>query len=315
MNKKIAVLLGGTSSERKVSIKSGYAVLESLLKSGLNAYPIDTRDYSIMQLGQEGFDKVYISLHGNGGEDGSIQGVLQYLNIPYTGSGIMSSSISIDKFRTKLLWKSCGLATAPDIYISKKKDVVSLYSLIEKKTLKLGFPVLIKPNNQGSSIGITIVSCLEQLHNAINIAFSYDNNILIEKFIKGKEYTVSILGKTVLPSIHISTKNNFYDYNAKYVSSSTKYSCPSGLNNIQETELKKIAILAWNTLGCSGCGRIDVILDDENKFWLLEVNTIPGMTNRSLVPMSAQKMGISFDELVLLILNMNNQNLFKHQIN
>ncbi|QCI25431.1 D-alanine--D-alanine ligase [Buchnera aphidicola (Sitobion avenae)] len=309
MNKKIAVLLGGTSSEREISIKSGYAVLNSLLKSGLNAYPIDTRDYSIMKLKQEGFDKVYISLHGYGGEDGSIQGVLQYLNIPYTGSGIMSSSISIDKFRTKLLWKSRGLLTAPDIYISKKKNIASIYPLIVKKTLKLGFPVLIKPNNQGSSIGITLVSCLDQLKNAIKIAFSYDNNILIEKFIKGKEYTISILGEKVLPSIHISTKNNFYDYDAKYMSSSTQYSCPSGLNILQETELQKIAILAWNTLGCSGCGRIDVILDNENKFWLLEVNTIPGMTNRSLVPMSAQNMGISFDKLVLLILNMNDQNL------
>ncbi|AEO08572.1 D-alanine--D-alanine ligase [Buchnera aphidicola str. Ak (Acyrthosiphon kondoi)] len=310
MNKKIAVLLGGTSSERKISIQSGYAILESLLKSGLNAYPIDTRDHSIIQLKKEGFNKVYISLHGKGGEDGSVQGVLQYLNIPYTGSGIMASSISIDKFRTKLLWKSRGLLTAPDIYISKKKNISSLYNFIIKKILKLGFPILIKPNNQGSSIGITIVSCFEQLDDAINIAFSYSNDILIEKFIKGKEYTVPILGEQVLPPICISTNNNFYDYNAKYISSSTQYFCPSGLNTIQEIELKKIAMLAWNTLGCSGCGRIDVILDDTDKFWLLEVNTIPGMTNRSLVPMSAKEIGISFDELVLFILNMNNKKLF-----
>jgi len=180
------------------------------------------------------------------------------------------------------------------------------YKIIIKKILKLGFPVLIKPNNQGSSVGITLVSHLKQLSNAINIAFDYDDNILIEKFITGKEYTVSILGGKALPSIHISTNNDFYDYSAKYISSSTKYSCPSGLNITQEMELKKIAILAWNTLGCSGCGRIDVILDNENKFWLLEVNTIPGMTNRSLVPISAKEMGISFDELVLLILNMKN---------
>ncbi|WP_347877303.1 ATP-grasp domain-containing protein [Buchnera aphidicola] len=178
--------------------------------------------------------------------------------------------------------------------------------MIIKKILKLGFPVLIKPNNQGSSIGITLVSHLKQLNNAINIAFDYDDNILIEKFIKGKEYTISILGEKALPSIHISTNNDFYDYNSKYISSSTKYLCPSGLNTTQEIELKKTAILAWNTLGCSGCGRIDFILDNENKFWLLEANTIPGMTNRSLVPISAKEMGISFDELVLLILNMKN---------
>ncbi|BFR92022.1 hypothetical protein Buap_2040 [Buchnera aphidicola str. APS (Acyrthosiphon pisum)] len=172
--------------------------------------------------------------------------------------------------------------------------------------MKLGLPVLIKPNNQGSSIGITIVSHLTQLNDAIKTAFNYDNHILIEKFIVGKEYTVSILGQKALPAIHITTKNNFYDYDAKYTSSSTKYSCPSGLNAIQEKELQKIAILAWSTLGCSGCGRIDAILDNENKFWLLEVNTIPGMTNRSLVPMSAKETGLSFDELVLLILNTNN---------
>ncbi|QCI23763.1 D-alanine--D-alanine ligase [Buchnera aphidicola (Macrosiphoniella sanborni)] len=309
MNKKIAVLLGGTSPERKISIKSGYAILNSLLKSKLNAYPIDIRDNSIMELREKGFDTAYISLHGKGGEDGSIQGVLQYLNIPYTGSGIMASSISIDKFRTKLLWKSCGLLIAPDIYISKKKNIDCLYSRIKKKILQLGLPVLIKPNQQGSSIGITVISSIEQLYDSIKIAFNYDDHILIEKFIKGQEYTVSILGEEVLPPIHISTKNSFYDYHAKYISSSTKYSCPSGLNIIQEKKIKKIAMIAWKTLGCSGCGRIDFILDHKNRFWLLEINTIPGMTNRSLTPIAAKAFGISFDELVLSILNMNNKNL------
>lgn len=305
MNKKIAVLLGGTSSERNISIKSGYAILDSLLKLKLNAYPIDTRDYSMTELKQNGFNKAYIALHGKGGEDGSIQGFLQYLNISYTGSGIMASSISIDKFRTKLLWKSRGLLTAPDIYLSKKKNIDSVYSIIEKQTLKLGFPVIIKPNKHGSSIGITVVSSVTQLYETIKNTFNYDDNILIEKFIKGKEYTVSILGQTVLPIVHISTKNAFYDYNAKYVCPSTQYSCPSGLNPIQEKKLKEIALLAWNTLECCGCGRIDFILDDQDQFWLLEINTIPGMTNRSLTPMSAKAAGMSFDELVLLILKMN----------
>ncbi|CAL4326278.1 D-alanine--D-alanine ligase [Buchnera aphidicola] len=301
MNKKIAVLLGGTSSEREISIKSGRAVLKSLLKSGFQAYPIDLQSYSIIQLKKETFDKAYIALHGKGGEDGSIQGVLEYLKIPYTGSGIMASSISIDKFRTKLLWKSIDLLTVPDIYITKKNKA-SLYFSERQKILELGLPILVKPNSQGSSIGITLVSSIEEIDSAIQKAFKYDDNILIEKFIEGKEYTVSILNNQVLPSIRISTKHYFYDYNAKYKSSSTQYFCPSGLNITQEKELKKIVISAWKILGCTGCGRIDVILDQENKFWLLEVNTIPGMTKRSLLPISAQEVGISFDELVLLIL-------------
>lgn len=173
--------------------------------------------------------------------------------------------------------------------------------------MKLGLPVLIKPNQNGSSIGITIVFSIEKLFDAIKIALNYDNNILIEKFIPGKEYTVSILGEQVLPSIHISTKNTFYDYHAKYISSSTQYLCPSGLHITQEKKIKKIALKAWKILGGSGCGRIDFILDNENKFWLLEINTIPGMTNRSLTPIAAQALGISFDELVLSILNMSNK--------
>lgn len=305
MKKKIAVLLGGTSSERNISIKSGNSIVQSLLKSGFDAYSIDTRDYSIINLKKDKFDKAYIALHGKGGEDGSIQGVLEYLKIPYTGSGIMASAISIDKFRTKLLWKSYNLPIVPDVYI-KKKNAIPLNSFTIKKILKLKFPILIKPNNQGSSIGITLVSSMKELSKAIDIAFSYNDDILIEKFIKGKEYTVTILNQKTLPTIHISTKNNFYDYNAKYKSFSTQYSCPSGLNIIQEKKLKKIAILAWNALSCKGCGRIDVILDKTNKFWLLEVNTIPGMTNRSLVPMAAKEAGISFDELILLILNISN---------
>lgn len=306
MTKKIAVLLGGTSSEREISIKSGYSVLNSLLRSGLNAYPIDTRDFPLMHLKKQGFNQAYIALHGKGGEDGSIQGILEYLKIPYTGSGIMASSISIDKLRTKLLWKSYSLPTVPDIYIQRKKNKKIDYSLIIKKTLKLGLPILVKPNNQGSSIGITLVNDIKKLNSAFDIAFSYDNNILIEKFLKGKEYTVSILGDKILPSIRISTKHNFYNYHAKYTSLLTKYICPSGLNITQEKKLKNIAISAWNILGCYGCGRIDVILDKENKFWLLEVNTIPGMTNRSLVPISAKSIGISFDKLVLKILSMTN---------
>ncbi|WP_425619772.1 D-alanine--D-alanine ligase [Buchnera aphidicola] len=307
MNKKIAVLLGGTSSERDVSIKSGYAILNSLLKSKLNAYPIDVRDDSILELKQNGFNQAFIALHGKGGEDGSIQGFLEYCNIPYTGSGIMASSISIDKFRTKLLWKSRGLLTAPDIYISKKKNIESFFPTIEKQTLQLGLPVIIKPNQHGSSIGITVVSSITQLYDAIKNAFSYDNNIIIEKFISGKEYTVSILGKNILPPILISTKSQFYDYNAKYISNSAKYASSGELSANQEKKLKTIAMLAWNTLGCHGCARIDFILDDQDQFWLLEINTIPGMTNRSLTPMSARFAGISFDELVLSILDMNSK--------
>nr|AAC46067.1 D-alanine: D-alanine ligase [Buchnera aphidicola] len=305
MKKKIAVLLGGILSERKISIKSGYAILQSLLRSGFNAYAIDTRDFPIMQLKKQGFDSAYIALHGTGGEDGSIQGILEYLNIPYTGSGIMSSAISLDKWRTKLLWKSLSLRVLPDIYLQKKDISKYTYSYILKKILKLKFPVVIKPNNAGSSIGITIVNHPDLLIDSINLAFNYSNNIIIEKFLKGTEYTVSILNKKVLPPIKIITKNNFYDYSSKYIESSTEYICPSGLNYQKEEELKKIVEIAWNSLGCKGCGRIDAILDNKDKFWLLEINTIPGMTHRSLVPMASKKYRISFVNLILKILKIN----------
>lgn len=303
MIKKVAVLLGGNSTERIISIASGYAVLKSLIRSGINAHPFDTRDFPIMQLKKQGFNTAYIALHGKGGEDGSIQGVLEHLNIPYTGSGILASSIALDKKKTKLLWQSAGLDVLPDIYVQKEDVLKDFSSFLRKKFYKLEYPLLVKPNSQGSSIGITLVHTNNQLKKAVKIAFNYSNTILIEKFIKGTEYTISILDKKILPSIQIITKNNFYDYASKYQSSSTKYLCPSGLNTEQEHRLKKIAKRAWNILGCNGCGRIDVILDNNNKFWLLEINTIPGMTDRSLLPISANVIGISFDKLVLKILN------------
>lgn len=302
MKKKIAVLLGGNSSEREISIKSGYAILKSLLRSGFNAHPIDTRDFPIMQLKKQGFKIAYIALHGKGGEDGSIQGILEYLDIPYTGSGIMSSAISLDKWRTKLLWKASSLPVLPDVYLNKQDILKYTHPVILKKILRLKLPVVIKPNNSGSSIGITLVNKKNKLIDSINTAFNHSNNILIEQFVEGQEYTVSILDKEILPSIKITTKNNFYDYSAKYISSLTEYSCPSGLSYKKEEELKKITKIAWNILGCKGCGRIDAILDNKNKFWLLEINTIPGMTHRSLVPIAAKSIGISFDELVLKIL-------------
>ncbi|QCI16469.1 D-alanine--D-alanine ligase [Buchnera aphidicola (Aphis craccivora)] len=303
MKKKVAVLFGGNSTERKISIASGYAVLKSLIRSGINAHPFDTRDFPIMQLRKQNFNTAYIALHGKGGEDGSIQGILEYLNIPYTGSGIMTSSIAFDKKKTKLLWKSSGLPVLPDIYI-KKADMLKNFNFLSTKNFcTLKYPLVVKPNNQGSSIGIKLVNSKDQLKNAIEITFNYSDTILVEKFIKGTEYTVSILDKKILPAIKIITKNHFYDYAAKYQLSSTKYVCPSGLNLEQEKELKKIAKKAWSILGCNGCARIDLILDNNNKFWLLEINTIPGMTNRSLLPISANAIGISFDELVLKILN------------
>ncbi|CAL4321241.1 D-alanine--D-alanine ligase B [Buchnera aphidicola (Protaphis terricola)] len=303
MKKKVAVLLGGNSSEREISIESGHSILKSLLRSGINAYPCDIRDFPIMQLKKQKFNIAYIALHGKGGEDGTIQGVLEYLNIPYTGSGVMASSISLDKKRTKLLWKSIGLPVLPDIYIKKEDILIDTYTRLNKKISKLNYPVLVKPNNQGSSIGITLVSSKDQIKKAMSVAFNYSHDILIEKFINGIEYTIPILNNKILPPIKIITKNNFYDYYSKYKSSSTKYLCPSGLDIKQEKKLKKIVQKAWKILKCDGYGRIDVILDNNNKFWLLEINTIPGMTNRSLLPISANSIGISFDKLVLEILN------------
>ncbi|QJC36856.1 D-alanine--D-alanine ligase [Enterobacteriaceae endosymbiont of Donacia vulgaris] len=306
MSKKIAVLFGGNSPEREISLKSGKKILNALLKSGINAIGIDPINFPLLYLNKYKFKKIFISLHGKGGEDGTIQGILDYLNIPYTGSNLLASAITMNKFLTKTIWNEYGLPVIyPHYLLNKKKFIKSNYLEIEKKILKLNLPVFIKPNCNGSSLGISKVHHLDDLFNAIEKSFIYSDDILIEKYIKGEEYTVGILDKNILPPIKIEYPGSFYNYQAKYYLNTTKYYCPSGLNKNKEKELKNIVLKAWNVVKCKTWGRIDVILDENQKFKLLEINTIPGMTSHSLYPIAAKKIGLSFYDLVLKILNIN----------
>lgn len=306
MAQKVAVLMGGDSSERNISLMSGNAVLISLRENGINAYPIDTKHVSILDIKKQNFDKAFITLHGRGGEDGFLQAILEFLKISYTGSGILASALTIDKIRTKLLWKGYGLPTSNFVWLNRNNIGKKIDEKIKMIIKSLGFPVVVKPNTEGSSIGISKSNNVSDLYLAIEKAFSYDDNILIENFLSGPEYTVGILGTEVLPPIRIEPENEFYDYNSKYIAKNTNYFCPSDLDKEHEQEIKNLAISAWNILGCHGCGRIDIMMDNHKKFQLLEVNTCPGMTNKSLIPMAAKQFGLSFSQLVLKILEMDN---------
>ncbi|XBC38367.1 MAG: D-alanine--D-alanine ligase [Buchnera aphidicola (Floraphis choui)] len=306
MTEKIAVLLGGTSKERNISLLSGKNILNNLLKSEINAYPIDTKYFPITQLYRQGFRKAFIALHGKEGEDGTIQGTLTYLNIAYTGSKILPSAISIDKMRTKLLWNSVNLPTVPYYFINIKKFKKTAENTLKTNIRSLGLPLIIKPNTEGSSIGISLIYSYNSLYHACMKAFKYDNNILIEKFIYGSEYSVGILDRKTLPIIRIHPNDNFYNYSSKYISKNTKYLCPSGLKKSKELELIKIVKKAWNTIGCTGLGRIDLMMDNNNNFWLLEMNTCPGMTKHSLIPIAAKQAGISLQSLVSKVLQLIN---------
>lgn len=297
MAEKVAVLFGGTSAEREVSLKSGQAVLNALLAKGVNAYGIDTQDYSIMQLKDDGFTKAFIALHGRGGEDGITQAILTYQNIPYTGSDVLSSALTMDKLKTKQVWQSSNLPIADYVMIEKDQPYDA-----QKIVDQLGLPLFVKPSHEGSSVGMSRVNAPQELKQALNQAFQYDNAVMVESFLSGAEYTVAIVGEEVLPSIRIKPSATFYDYNAKYLSDETQYFCPSGLNFEQEQALRSLALQAYKAVGCRGWGRVDVMFNDAGKPHLLEVNTAPGMTNHSLVPMAAKQYGWSFDDLVYQIL-------------
>ncbi|WP_348666534.1 D-alanine--D-alanine ligase [Arsenophonus symbiont of Ornithomya chloropus] len=303
MDDKVAVLLGGNSSERIVSLESGKAVVNGLINAGVDAYPVDIKNFSLIQLKKSGYTKVFIALHGRGGEDGTIQGVLEYLRLPYTGSGILASSLSIDKMRTKQLWSGIGLPVIPSVSLYKKKlDTISDEVLLQF-VHHLGFPIMVKPNFEGSSIGISKVKDFSELRMALEAAFFYDENVLIEKYLYGEEYTVAILGDLVLPIIRIQSKEDFYDYNAKYFSNETQYFCPSGLTSQEELRLNALALNAYQAIGCMGCARIDLIKANDG-FYLLEINTSPGMTDHSLVPLAAKQAGFKFSELVKKLLDL-----------
>ncbi|MXP67188.1 D-alanine--D-alanine ligase [Pantoea sp. Aalb] len=306
MTNKIAVLMGGNSVERDISLMSGLAILSGLNELGIEAHALDTQDVSILDLKKNNFTKIFIALHGRGGEDGTLQAVLDFLQIPYTGSGFMASAISMDKIRSKLLWKGKGLPVSNYVWLTRTQYDSGLDDHIKKKIFSLGLPLIIKPNCGGSSFGISLVNNIDFLCKALQKAFLYDQDVLIETFLNGSEYTVSIIGNQVLPSIRIETRNDFFNYEAKYIVNDTQYFCPSGLSSSQEIRLQQLVLSAWNVLGCSGWGRVDVMADQNENFYLLEVNTSPGMTNHSLVPIAAKHAGYSFSQLVARILELAN---------
>lgn len=304
MADKIAVLFGGTSAEREVSLNSGSAVLAGLCEAGIDAHPVDPRDVDITQLKNMGFQKAFIALHGRGGEDGTLQGLLELLHIPYTGSGVMASAISMDKLRSKLLWQGAGLPVAPWVALTRKQFSAGLCIEVERQISALGLPLVVKPSREGSSVGMSIVHESCGLQNALALAFQHDDEVLIEKWLSGPEFTVAIVGEEILPSIRIQAAGTFYDYEAKYLSDETQYFCPGFEDPARESEIQTLVAKAWESLGCHGWGRIDVMLDSDGQFYLLEANTSPGMTSHSLVPMAARQAGMSFSQLVVRILDL-----------
>lgn len=292
---KVAVLFGGKSGERAVSLKSGAAVLAALLRQGVDAHAFDPAERPLHDL--EAFDIAMISLHGRFGEDGAMQGALELLGIPYTGSGVMASAIGMDKWRTKMIWSAAGVSTPAFELVTADSD----FAAIEKK---LGLPLFVKPANEGSSIGISKVKAAGGLKAAYELAAKSDPLVIAEQFVGGGEYTVGILGNQALPIVRIVPKNEFYDYEAKYLRDDTEYRCPCGLSAEKEAQIQREALQAFNTIGCQGWGRVDFLMDEEGKHYFLEVNTSPGMTDHSLVPMAAKAAGISFDELVIRVLEL-----------
>ena len=299
---KIAVLLGGTSAEREVSLNSGKAVLEALLNQGYDAHPIDPKEYNVANLKKDGFNRVFNILHGRGGEDGTMQGLLEQIGLPYTGCGVMASALTMDKMRTKMLWKAFGLPVA-DMEIVTRETFADLDPLAVVD--KLGLPLMVKPSLEGSSVGLTKVKAVDELKSAVEYALKFDNTILIEEWLAGDELTVPVLDSQVLPAIRIVPEGEFYDYNAKYISDNTQYFCPAGLAPEREQELAILVKRAYDAVGCRGWSRIDVMCDAKGDFRLVEVNTNPGMTSHSLFPKSAASVGISFEQLVVKILELS----------
>jgi D-alanine-D-alanine ligase len=292
---RVAVLLGGKSAEREVSLKSGAMVLAALKKKGVDAHAFDPSEKNLEDLVKDKYQKAFIALHGRFGEDGTVQGILEWLGIPYTGSGVLASALAMDKLRTKRLWKAEGLPTAPYAVLTKASDFKAVGR-------KLGMPLFVKPASEGSSVGMSKVRKAAALDEAFALAVNYDPIVLAEKFIDGPELTVSVLGERVLPVIRIETPREFYDYEAKYLRDDTKYHIPSGLAAKKEKEIQALALKAFKSLGCRGWGRVDLMLDKRGRPYLLEINTSPGMTDHSLVPMAARAVGISYEDLCLKIL-------------
>lgn len=292
---RVAVLMGGDSAEREVSLKSGQAVLDALQSRAVEAVGIDVGSEILQQLAESRCDRAFVILHGRGGEDGVIQGALELLGIPYSGSGVLASALGMDKMRTKRLWQGAGLST-PDY------EALSAESDFQAVVERLGLPLIVKPVHEGSSIGMSKVESAAALQPAFAEAARYDNEVIAERWIEGSEYTVAILGDRALPPICLKTPHSFYDFAAKYQADTTEYICPCGLDKDEEQRLQALSLEAFRCVGAQGWGRVDAMRDTDGRFWLIEVNTVPGMTDHSLVPMAAAADGIKFDELVWQIL-------------
>jgi D-alanine-D-alanine ligase len=294
---KVVVLMGGHSAEREISLLSGDAVLQGLLAAGVDAQGLDTADEGLHdRLVNGGFSHAFIALHGRGGEDGVIQGLLESIGLPYTGSGVLGSALSMDKLRTKQIWQSVGVPTPAFTVFASAADVRALQD-------SLHYPVIIKPVNEGSSIGISKVTTADGLLAAWEQAARYDATVIAEAWVTGEEYTAGILGDDVLPLIRLETPNIFYDYAAKYESDTTRYHIPCGLAPDRETELQAQSLTAFRAVGAGGWGRVDFMLDAAGQPWFIEVNTVPGLTDHSLVPMAAKAAGHDFSQLVCRILD------------
>lgn len=292
---RVGVLFGGTSAEREVSLKSGAAVCQALNDAGVNVIALDLGDNAVEQIIAAKLDRAFIALHGVGGEDGRMQALLEFLKIPYTGSGVEASAIAMDKLRTKQIWRGMPLPTPDFVELSETCDWSATLN-------ELGGEAMVKPAHEGSSIGMSRVASSGELQQAFIDAAKYDSKVLAERLIVGAEYTVAILNGDALPAIKLETDHSFYDYEAKYVTGDTRYLCPCGLSDEREHELRALALQAFNSVGCKTWGRVDFMADQNGRFTLLEVNTVPGMTATSLVPMAAKASGISFEQLVLSVL-------------
>jgi len=291
---RVGVIMGGTSAEREVSLKSGSAVLAALLEEGVDAVGIDAAENLVGKLQSLGIERVFNVLHGRGGEDGTLQGLLKFMQIPCTGSGVLASALSMDKVRSKYIWQRLGLSTPDFRLLTAETDWSEVLAAFEK--------VVVKPVREGSSIGMSIVTTAAQLQEAWQRAAAFDSDVMAERYIRGPEYTVSLLAGEVLPAIELRTTHTFYDYHAKYIANDTQYLCPAPLSAEDTATLNALCLQAFNSLGCEGWGRVDVMRDEQGQFWLLEVNTVPGMTDHSLVPMAARASGLSFGELLLKVL-------------
>ncbi len=297
---KVAVLLGGDSAEREISLRSGQTVLAALKNAGVDAHAFDPAERALAQLVEDGFDRAFIALHGRGGEDGAVQGALQYLGIPYTGSGVLGCALAMDKVRTKQVWQSSGLPVAASQVVCAGESIDAELLLEE-----LGGKVIVKPAQEGSSIGMSSASTPAELEKALAKAHEFDHEVLVEAWLTGPEYTVGILGGEALPAIRLETSHEFYDYAAKYQAGDTQYHCPAGLSDLEERALAQLSESAFKAVDGSGWGRVDVMCDAQGNFKLLEANLVPGMTDKSLVPMAAKVAGLSFEALVVRILELS----------